>query len=488
MFDRPTYEELEQRVRQLEKTEAERIAAEKALRESEEKFRNLVESANDIVYTLSPDGIFTYVSPNWQENLGHDPSEVVGKSFALFVHPDDIDVCRTFLYRVMSTGEKQSGVEYRARHKNGSWRWHMSNGSPLTDAQGRILSYMGIAHDTTRRKAYETRLKEREEQFRTIFYHSPQPMALTAAETGELIDINDVFCSKIGAAKNALLGRTTTDLNFYSVQDRKAFADEMMTKGQVDGLEMSFTSLKGDTIIARMYATFITVNSQKYILTIFDDITGKKEAEREIQASLNEKEILLRELYHRTKNNMQIIVSMINMQTSDIEDKNILQMFEETKSRINAMALVHEKLYRTDNLSRIDLKAYFTDLVDLLAGSCHNVSENVTITSEMETVYVTIDTAIPCGLIMNELVSNAFQHAFPGNRNGQIHISLKIRADGKIEFIFSDNGVGLPDPIDIENAESMGLRTIAALAEHQLSGAVRAFADNGTHFSFIFRP
>jgi PAS domain S-box-containing protein len=134
--------------------------AEESLKESEERFRSLVENANDIIYSLTPEGVFVYASPNWTDILGHDVSEVVGRHFAPFVHPDDLDVCATFLRRVIETGEKQSGVEYRVQHKDGSWRWHTSSASVLKDPDGQVTYFVGIAHDITERKKFLDELAE----------------------------------------------------------------------------------------------------------------------------------------------------------------------------------------------------------------------------------------------------------------------------------------------------------------------------------------
>lgn len=140
----------------LAKSLSEYKLTEEALQESEERFRSFVENANDIVYSLSPDGIFTYVSPHWTEVLGHDLHEIVGQPFEAFVHPDDVPICRAFLQRVIATGEKQSGFEYRMQHKDGKLRWHTSNGSLIRNAEGKIVSYMGIARDITERiQSYE---------------------------------------------------------------------------------------------------------------------------------------------------------------------------------------------------------------------------------------------------------------------------------------------------------------------------------------------
>ncbi|MFC2169998.1 PAS domain S-box protein, partial [Acidobacteriota bacterium] len=138
----------------------ERKKVESALRDSEERFRGFVEEANDIIYELTPEGIFSYVSPNWTEILGHDVSEIQGKSFLPFVHPDDLEACMEFFRKVIKVGEKQSGIEYRVKHKNKKWRWHHSSASPLKDKDGNVLSYIGIAHDITELKKVMNDLKK----------------------------------------------------------------------------------------------------------------------------------------------------------------------------------------------------------------------------------------------------------------------------------------------------------------------------------------
>ena len=218
-------------------------------------------------------------------------------------------------------------------------------------------------------------------------------------------------------------------------------------------------------------------NSEKKLLT----------SEEQIKTSLKEKETLLRELYHRTKNNMQVIVSMINLQAQYIEDKNSLKIFEETTNKINSMALVHEKLYQTKDLSRINLKEYFNDLIELLKDSYMEMSEKVIIKKDLNEVMVTIDAAIPCGLIMNELISNIFKHAFPENKKGEIKISLKITEDEEIEIVIVDNGKGFPPGLDYKNTNTLGLQTAVALAEQQLLGSFEYARDKGTQFKILFR-
>ena len=142
--------------------------AEQRLRESEEKFRSFVENANDIIYQLSPEGIFTYVSPNWESILGHPVNEVLGQHFSSFVHPDDINVCIDFLQKIITTGLKQRDVEYRVKHQDGRWKWHTSNASPLKNAAGKVIAYIGVARDITKRKNDEIALKEANEEYAAL--------------------------------------------------------------------------------------------------------------------------------------------------------------------------------------------------------------------------------------------------------------------------------------------------------------------------------
>jgi two-component system response regulator len=205
---------------------------------------------------------------------------------------------------------------------------------------------------------------------------------------------------------------------------------------------------------------------------IVQDITERKQAEEKIKKSLSEKETLLRELYHRTKNNMAVIIAMLELQANHFRDERLQQEFTEAQNRIRAMALVHQKLYDANDLSRVNLRDYITDLVEIMLINYEISHEQISVISEMEDVFVLIDSAIPCGLILNELISNALKYAFPGGRQGEIRFQLRSLDSGEIELRISDNGIGLPPGFDIRRDGSLGIKNILILAEDQLQGQV----------------
>ncbi len=198
----------------------------------------------------------------------------------------------------------------------------------------------------------------------------------------------------------------------------------------------------------------------------------REQAEDRLKHALAEKTTLLQELYHRTKNNMQVICALLDFQAAYIESERALQAFAETKKRIQSMALVHQKLYQSQDLSRINLREYIQDLAALLMQSYQIPHSKVTLVYDMEDVWVLIDTAIPCGIILNELISNALKYAFPGDRQGEIHVRLVCEDDATIELQVADNGVGVPENFDFRHDGQLGLQNVLALGEMQLQGQV----------------
>jgi two-component sensor histidine kinase len=198
-----------------------------------------------------------------------------------------------------------------------------------------------------------------------------------------------------------------------------------------------------------------------------------------------EKEVLLQEIHHRVKNNLQVISSLLHLQSGHVDDKQVQRALTESQERVRSMALVHEKLYRSPDLSRIDFGDYVRDLVDHLLETYYTVTGKVTLVVDVEDIALGIDQAISCGLILNELVSNALQHAFPGGRGGEVCVAMHPDSR-RLRLVVSDNGIGLPEDIDIKQAKSLGLQLVSALVQ-QLEATLRIERRNGTTFSILLR-
>jgi two-component sensor histidine kinase len=216
------------------------------------------------------------------------------------------------------------------------------------------------------------------------------------------------------------------------------------------------------------------------------ELVERQRAEEQIKASLKEKEVLLKEIHHRVKNNLQIISSLLKLQSSYIKDKQALEMFKDSQSRIRSMALIHEKLYQSQNLSKINFAEYIHDLTMHLLRSYSTNSQQIHLRLTNNEIWLSIDTAVPCGLIINELVSNSLKHAFPiANQEGEIHVDLYASPDHKFTLIVSDNGIGFPQALDFQNTESLGLELVCTLTE-QLEGTIELDDRRGTTFKIMF--
>ena len=227
-------------------------------------------------------------------------------------------------------------------------------------------------------------------------------------------------------------------------------------------------------------------NDIEFFLFTLKDVTERIRGQQKIEAALKEKEVLLRELYHRTKNNMSVISSLLALQAEHIDDKTILRMFKDMENRIQSMALVHHKLYQSNNLSRINLREYIEELTSLLLRSYASCCR-IALELDAEDIDVLIDTAMPCGLILNELISNAIKHAFPGRKEGTIHIELHRVDETSLELIVADNGIGVSDEHDLRNMKTLGVQTVIGMAESQLAGTVHFAIDNGMTCHLTFR-
>jgi PAS domain S-box-containing protein len=228
----------------------------------------------------------------------------------------------------------------------------------------------------------------------------------------------------------------------------------------------------------------VDVGQETMFTVIMRDVTQRTQAEERLKASLREKDVLLEEVHHRVKNNLQVISSLLGLQARAIADPDTRKKFEESQHRIQSMALLHEHLYQSDDLARIDFAEYVKRLAEQLF-SVYGTGKRIRLVTELEPLHFNLDTAVPCGLIVNELLSNALKYGFPMGRSGMVRLVLEHRTPATVSLLVEDDGAGLPADFDWRNSSSLGLRLVRTLAE-QLGGRMELHGSAGTAFAILF--
>ena len=350
-------------------------------------------------------------------------------------------------------------------------------GNRLEDALTGLLSYRD--------------LRKSEEFLNSIVENMPNMVFVKDAETLACLRLNKVGEQVLGYTREEVVGKDNyalfpkAEADFFTAKDREVLDGNTLVDipeeilKRKDGVERVFHTKK--------IPICDEAGKPQYLLGISEDITARKDAERKIEHSLREKEILLRELYHRTKNNMNVICSMINIQSGCSDSEDVKAVLKDVDVRIRSMALVHQKLYQASDLSQIQLREYVEDLAQLLLESYKISSSNIGLEMDADPIPVLIDVAIPCGLVLNELMSNALKYAFNGVSDGLISISMKQELGDIIEIKFSDNGVGVSAGFDFRQQNTMGLQSIHALVEYQLRGTVEFHGGCGVNCCIRFK-
>ena len=325
--------------------------------------------------------------------------------------------------------------------------------------------------------------------YASLFDYSPVGMA-TLDKSGIIKNINITLSEMLGYERNNIPG--TPFFVYVTEEYHTAFRNHLRTinnSNERGSIELKMKSRIGGLRLVQLFTNPIfDITSEANLLHMtLIDITELRKDEEQIKSALKEKEILLRELYHRTKNNLQVIFSLLNLKIAGIKDESMQEVLTEMGHRIQTIALVHQKLYQAKDLSKIDLKIYIMDLSNLLLENYGAKNPNITISFDLESILVLIDTAIPCGLVVNELITNSFKHAFPGEREGEIKVQLSKNNDGFIVLRISDNGIGVSDKRDKTDYNKIGVMLFKNIVESQLRGEVEYETHNGVSCLIRFK-
>ncbi len=310
----------------------------------------------------------------------------------------------------------------------------------------------------------------------------------TLNEAGLILEANLTLASLLGVELRTLIkkpltrfiGRESQDIYF---RQRRL----LMESGMPQTCDLDMATDSGAHFWARLEGNLARDAAGGPVCRfVVSDITGRKRAEDALQASLREKETLVREIHHRVKNNMQVISSLLSLQAATLKDEDSRRILKEGQLRIRAMALIHEKLYQASDFSRIDFASYLKSLGVYLSQFYKIDAERVRWETDLEEVSLDISSAVPCGLLFNELVSNAFKHAFPNGRRGTVRIRLRQEKDGTVDLRIADDGVGLPPELDFAHTESLGLQIVNTLIG-QIGGTITHDGSKATAFTIRFK-
>jgi len=351
--------------------------------------------------------------------------------------------------------------------------------------------HQAIIRDITERQQAKEALEKSNQKYRALFETANDPVFLLDGD--RFVDCNRKTLLVFGGRKSEILGKTPFDFSPPVQPDGRTSKEKATEKikaalaGESQVFEWKHRKLDGTELDTEVTLNRTEVDDRSMVLAIVRDITEWKRSESRLKAAIAERELLLREIHHRVKNNMQVISSLLSLQSKRFRDKGVLEAFKESQTRIRTMALIHEKLYQTRDLSRIDISDYVTNLVSYLFRAYRVDPARIGWETDIARKSLDINTSIPCALIINELVSNALKHAFPGEQKGLISIKLSEDGDGILHLEVRDDGVGLPAAIDIHRTESLGIQIVMMLAE-QLEGRVGVERIKGTAFRIDFRP
>ena len=351
---------------------------------------------------------------------------------------------------------------------------------------GVIISVYRKRQKVERNRA-EEELRASEEKYRTLVENAGE--AIFVAQEGMLKFANAKTEEIIGYTREELTSKSF--IEFIHSDDRALVLDRHIKRQQgveiPSGYSFRVVHRSGDTLWVELNVVVIDWEGKPATLNFLTNITERKLAEEQIKASLEEKKVLLREIHHRVKNNMQVIISLLRLQAEQIGEKRYSDMLKESQDRIKAMALIHERLYQSKDFANINFDEYVESIVNGLFRSHGVNTEQIILRIKVQDVSLDLENAIPCGLIINELVSNSLKHAFPQGRKGEIRISLRSIGMEEIELILGDDGVGIPEDLDIEKTDSLGLHLVSILVEHQLGGEIDLNREGGTEYRILFR-
>jgi PAS domain S-box-containing protein len=461
-----------------------RKRAEIVIQNSRNFYLSLFDEFPTLIWKTNKECKVDYYNKTWLHFRGITLEKELSNGWGIAVHPEDLD--RTdAIYEEATKERRPFRVEYRLKHHTGEYKWVLDIGRPFYEIDGAFGGYIGTCLDINDQKALEESLKISEQYYKNLFESAHDAIIIFRPEDEMILDVNEQACKIYGFSREEMLHMSLKDVSEDIDRGREMIKDTL-DKNFVHGLNTIHRTKFGNKMFIESNGAVINFKNEKAILAINRDVTSKKQAENQILSSLKEKEILLKEVHHRVKNNLQVISSLLKLQSEYINDKNDREIFRESQNRVRTMALIHEKLYRSHDLARIDFGDYVQNLTSSLLLTYNVNKHKIKLKYNIEKIFFDVDTAIPCGLLINELVSNCIKHAFGKDDSGEIKIELYTDEDNCYSMIVKDNGKGFPETVDFRNTKTLGMQLVVTLAD-QLDAVVSMDNHVGTSFLIKFK-
>ncbi|ADL58810.1 predicted sensory transduction histidine kinase [Methanothermobacter marburgensis str. Marburg] len=456
---------------------SERKKAEEALRESEKKFRAVFNGVEDIItiVELRDDGLpgnYIEVNRTAVEKLGYSRDELLNMT------PMDLGPTKEEISDNMRKLLERKAARFERTYisKDGR-RIPVEVNSRLIEIGGKNV-VVSVSRDITHRLENERKLRESEEKYRSLFDLSPDYIILLDLEGGVILDINSTLSERLGMAPEELRGTSIYDVEFIADDVKHKFRSKLeiiKDEGNIEPYEVVLNDPLGRKYTVRIYNKLVHAEGRDCALVVLHDISDLKRTQRMLEKSLEEKELLLKEIHHRVKNNLMIISSLLSLQSRKAKDEETLDLFRESENRARSMALIHERLYRSEDLKNIDMGEYVRTLASEVFRS-YSADSRIRLNMDVDELKVDVETAIPVGLIVNELLTNAVKHAFP-HGEGTVSVSVK-RSNNHVLIEVSDDGVGFPQDLDWESSPSLGLQLVRNLTD-QIDGTAEMISEGG---------
>lgn len=456
----------------------------KKTREQDARFRAVVEHQTDMIVRVRPDGRLTFANGAVTRFLRRPQQDIIGRPFAEVFGVDPGQSMVTGLWDPASS-IRPAEIDLPVADASGTERWVRWSSASIDDERGALPEFQLVGRDITDRKDAERELARSEERYRIV-----------AESTGQLVYDYDVAHGTIlwSGAITLVTGYAPAEFERFGIreweesihpEDRQAALDAMEKAASLNfryAFEYRFRRKDGSYVDIFDNGLFIADASggAERMLGTMTDISERKRADLRLAASLHEKEILLKEIHHRVKNNLQVISSLLSLQSAATKDDRTQEQLRESQNRVRSMALIHERLYQSADLARIDFGEYVRSLTAFLFRS-YDV-HGITVQYHLDHVNLPVNTAIPCGLIINELVSNALKYAFAGRTGGEIEISITVIRGRSAVLSVRDNGIGFPADLDFRRTQTLGLQLVNTLTM-QINGTIGLIRDRGTTFS-----